>query len=67
MVSGWNMVSPSTMTTISVRAAAMAALSAAGLPALGCWISQTPGMSRRRTISPVPSVEPSSTTITSSP
>ena len=43
----------------------MPVLSAAGLPALACRISRTPGRPRRATTSAVSSVEPSSTTMTS--
>lgn len=64
-VSGSKIVSPSTMTTSSVRVSCRPVFRAAGLPALRCVISRTPGRSRPCTTDAVSSVEPSSTTITS--
>ena len=62
--SGSKTVSPSTSTRMSPRATRMPVLSAAGLPALACADHVAAG-SIRRTMSAVPSVDPSSTTITS--
>jgi hypothetical protein len=53
------------ITTTSPRAAAIPAFSAAGLPPLGWRITRTPGNRSAATASAVPSVDPSSTTITS--
>jgi len=44
----------------------MPALSAPAFPVLAWWITRTPGSPIASTMSGVPSVEPSSTTITSS-
>jgi hypothetical protein len=63
--SGSKTVSPSTITTSSQEAAARPVLSAAGLPAFCCRMTRTPGSRSDSTRSAVPSVEPSSTTITS--
>ena len=65
-VSGSNTVSPSTMTMRSWAAAAMPVLSAAGLPLLAWRITRTLGRPSASTTAAVPSVDPSSTTITSS-
>lgn len=60
-----NTVSPSIITTRSQRAAAIPALRAEGLPPFGFRITRTPGRASDSATSAVPSVEPSSTTITS--
>ena len=65
MVSGAKIVSPSIITTSSWRACAMPLLSAEALPPLVWRSTRTPGSPSASTMSAVPSVEPSSTTITS--
>ena len=64
-VPGSNTVSPSISTRMSCRAAAMPALSAAGLPELAWRITRTFASARPSTRSAVPSVDPSSTTMIS--
>jgi hypothetical protein len=59
------MVSPSTMMTMSWRLAAMPALSAEGLPPFGLRSTRTSGSPNCSTMAAVSSVEPSSTTTTS--
>ncbi len=58
-------VSPSIITMMSCEAAAMPLLRALDLPPLTLRISRTNGRSISSTMSAVPSVEPSSMTITS--
>ena len=66
--SGSKTVSPSTITIRSWRASATPVLSAFGLPPSGTRTTRTlPQAERARPCRPVPSVEPSSTTITSTP
>ena len=65
-VRGSKTVSASTMTTMSWRASAIPWFSAAGLPAFGWRSTLTRPSPSPATRSPVPSTEPSSTTITSS-
>ncbi len=64
-VDGSKTVSPSIITTMSYEAAATPALRALGLPPLTLRISRTNGRFISSTMSAVPSVEPSSITITS--
>ena len=64
-MTGSKTVSPSIMTTISWRAAAIPVFNADGLPPLGLRMTRTSGSPSASTMSAVPSVEPSSTTITS--
>lgn len=62
---GSKIVSPSIITITSWLAAAMPVLSAAGLPALTWRITRTQARRSLATVSAVPSLDPSSTTITS--